>query len=121
MSGIVPAPSPDDRPFCEAVTVDLSTNEEFTATYYPSQNDAMFRVGAVAMSKRPESEYEVWMDQERVYGPSSIPPTDIDDMAMTFLPARGFRQSMTVIVRNLKSTTGTRRYSVQPVGYEVMA
>jgi len=56
-----------------------------------------------------------------VFGPAPIPPTDIDDLQVTFTPALGFSQSMEVIVRNLSATTGERDYSIQPVGYEVMS
>jgi len=44
------------------------------------QNSAEFRVGTVAISKRPDSEYVVRMDGETVFGPAPIPPTDIDDL-----------------------------------------
>jgi len=117
---MLPAPKTDDRPFCEPASVLLAAGEEATLRFEPVQNSAEFRIGTVAISKRPESEYVVRMDDETVYGPAPIPPTDIDDLEATFIPARGFEQSLEIIVRNLSDTTGTRRYSLQPVGYEVM-
>lgn len=121
MPDLIPPPTADDRPFCEPTSVQLGSNTEATLTFVPVQNDAEFRIGTVAMSKRPESEYIVRMDSEVVYGPAPIPPTDIDDLEVTFTPARAFSQSLELTVRNLENTTGTRRYSVQPIGYEVMS
>lgn len=119
MPALIPAPSPGDRPFCEPVSVLLGSQEEATLRFSPTQSDAEFRIGTVAMSKRPESEYVVRMDEEVVYGPAPIPPTDIDDLQVTFTPARAFSQSLELTVRNLQDSTGDRRYSIQPVGYEV--
>ncbi|GAA0276961.1 hypothetical protein [Halobacterium noricense] len=121
MPELIPPPSPDDRPFCEPTSVLLGSNTEATLTFVPVQNDAEFRIGTVAMSKRGESEYVVRMDDEVVFGPAPIPPTDIDDLEVTFTPARAFSQKLELTVRNLSGTTGERRYSIQPVGYEVMS
>ncbi|MFB6087855.1 MAG: hypothetical protein ABEJ85_04980 [Haloarculaceae archaeon] len=99
----------------------LDSQEEARLTFHPVRSPAEFLLGTVAISKRPESEYEVRMDDETVYGPAPIPPTDIDDLAVTWSPAREFNQSLEVIVRNLDDTTGSRRYSLQPIGYEVMS
>ena len=120
MPDLIPAPTKNDRPFCEPTSVSLGSNEEATLTFHPVQQDAEFRIGTVAISKRPDSEYVVRMDDEVVYGPAPIPPTDIDDLAVTFTPARGFEQSLSITVRNLQDTTGERLFSIQPVGYEVM-
>ena len=121
MPALIPQPAETDRPFCEPTSVTLGSNEEATLTFHPVQNTAEFRIGTVAISKRPDSEYVVRMDGEVVYGPAPIPPTDIDDLSVTFTPARGFEQSLSITVRNLQDTTGDRLYSIQPVGYEVMA
>jgi len=120
MPDLIPPPSDQDRPFCEPTSVSLASGEEATLTFVPVQNSAEFRIGTVAISKRPESEYVVRMDGEVVFGPAPIPPTDIDDLQVTFTPARGFTQELEITVRNLDDTTGSRLYSIQPVGYEVM-
>ncbi|SEW10124.1 hypothetical protein [Halobacterium jilantaiense] len=120
MPDLIPAPSPDDRPFAETASVDLASGEEITLTYEPVSNDAMFRVGTVAISKRADTEYVLRMDDEVVFGPAPVPPTDVDDLQVTFTPALGFSHSMEVVVRNLSATTGDREYAIQPVGYEVM-
>jgi len=121
MPALIPEPDTNDRPFAETASVSLASGEEVTLEYQPVSNDAMFRVGTVAVSKRADTEYVVRMDGEVVFGPAPIPPTDIDDLQVTFTPALGFSQSMEVIVRNLSATTGERDYSIQPVGYEVMS
>jgi len=121
MPALIPEPEPTDRPFAETASVSLASGEEVTLEYQPVSNDTMFRVGTVAVSKRADTEYVVRMDDEVVFGPAPIPPTDIDDLQVTFTPALGFSQSMEVIVRNLSATTGERDYSIQPVGYEVMS
>jgi len=120
MPNLIPEPDPDDRPFAETASVSLEGGEEVRLEYEPVSNDAMFRVGTVAVSKREDTEYVVRMDGEEVFGPAPVPPTDIDDLQVTFVPALGFEQSLEVVVRNLSATTGTRQYSIQPVGYEVM-
>ena len=120
MPMMVPWPDEADRPFCEPASVTLGALTEATLTFEPVRNSAEFRVGTLAISKRPESEYVVRMDDEVVFGPSPIPPTDIDDLQVTFTPARGFSQQLEVTVRNIRETAGERRYSIQPVGYEVM-
>ncbi len=120
MPNLIPEPSTDDRPFAETVSVSLESGEEARMEFEPVSNDALFRVGTVAISKREETEYELRMDGETVFGPAPVPPTDVDDLQVTFVPALGFEQSLEVVVRNLSATTGTRQYSIQPLGYEVM-
>ncbi|MDH5019031.1 hypothetical protein [Halobacterium rubrum] len=120
MPALIPEPDPGDRPFAETASVSLAGGEEIRLEYQPTSNDAEFRVGTVAISKRADTEYVVRMDGETVFGPAPIPPTDIDDLQVTFIPALGFSQSMEVVVRNLSATTGDRDYAIQPVGYEVM-
>jgi len=52
MPALIPEPEPTDRPFAETASVSLGSGEEVTLTYEPVSNDAMFRVGTVAVSKR---------------------------------------------------------------------
>ena len=121
MPALIPEPTEQDRPFAETASVDLASGEEITLTYQPVSNDAEFRVGTVAISKREDTEYVLRMDDEVVFGPAPVPPTDVDDLQVTFTPALGFSQSLEVIVRNLSATTGERSYAIQPLGYEVMS
>jgi hypothetical protein len=117
---IVPCPDPADKPFNEPVTEQLNGGEQLTATFTPEQRTATFRLAVLGISKHPETEYTVRIDDEVVYGPAAVPPTDIDDMGLpSFIPVREMRQSLTVIVTNLSASTA-RTYTIQPVGWEVV-
>lgn len=115
---IVPEPSANDVPYNDPITRILDPGQQLTVTFEPTQQVTQFILPILAISKHPESSYEAWMDGKRVYGPAPVPPTDIDDLAATFIPARRFSSSLTVYVRNLSDTT-TRRYTIQPLGWEV--
>ncbi|MHB9287365.1 hypothetical protein ACKVMT_10045 [Halobacteriales archaeon Cl-PHB] len=108
----------DAVPFNEPVSARVDAGKKLTATFEPVHNNARFAVPILAASKHAEATYEVRMDDEPVYGPAPIPPTDIDDLVQTFMPPREFTRSLTVICRNVSSST-TRRFTVQPVGWEV--
>ncbi|GGN97637.1 hypothetical protein [Haloarcula pellucida] len=114
---VVPKPDPGDVGYNDPITRRLNPGEMLIVTFEPTQRVTDFALPFLAMSKHPESSYEVWMDGSRQYGPAPIPPTDIDDMVPTFIPAKRFSESMTVYVRNLSDTTA-RTYSVQPIGWE---
>lgn len=120
MPAVVPEPDADDRPVNEPTSVALGSNQEATLTWRPAQQVGTIVLPTVAISKRPDSEYVVRIDGETVFGPAPIPPTDIDDLAPTFLPAYELQQELTLIVRSFQQTTGDRTYHVQPVGYEVV-
>ncbi|GGM26826.1 hypothetical protein [Haloarcula argentinensis] len=115
---IVPEPTANDVPYNDPITRLLDAGEQMAVTFSPTKQVTQFILPILAISKHPESSYEAWMDGERVYGPAPVPPTDIDDLAATFIPARRFSSSLTIYVRNLSETT-TRRYTVQPLGWEV--
>lgn len=114
---IVPTPAAGDIPFNQPVTKTLGPLEQATVRYRPRTNPAEFYLPIVAISKQAESSYEVKLDDKTVYGPASVPPTDVDDLSATFIPARQFSQTLEVIVTNLSETT-SRTYTVQPVGWE---
>jgi hypothetical protein len=115
---IVPQPSPHDIPFNDPVSSRLDGGQKLVVEFETAQRVTDFVLPILAISKHPESSYEVWLDGEQEYGPSPIPPTDVDDIGPTFLPAKRFGTSMKVIVRNLSAST-PRSYSVQPIGWEV--
>jgi hypothetical protein len=114
---VVPQPSPDDVPYNDPVTRRLGTETKLTLTFRPVGSTSEFVLPTLAISKHPESSYTAWMDGEKVYGPAPIPPTDVDDLTVTFMPARRFSSKLTVEVKNLSDTTA-RDYSIQPVGWE---
>lgn len=115
---IVPEPAPDDVPYNDPITRSVDPGQQLIVTFEPTQQVTEFVLPTLAVSKHPSSSYEVWRDGEKVYGPAPIPPTDIDDLTATWLPARRFSSKLRIIVRNLSENT-TRRYSIQPIGWEV--
>ena len=117
MTDVVPAPSAEDIPVNEPVSVDIGPDQQATVTFTARQRtNNGFVLPIVAVSKRSQSSYEITMDEEEVYGPASIPPTDIDDLGVCFVPAYEFEQELEVQVANLSDTE--REYHVQPIGYE---
>jgi len=117
VTAIVPEPHPEAVGYNDPISRRLDPGQQLTVTFSPDQQVSEFVLPILAMSKHPNSSYEVWMDDEIVYGPAPIPPTDIDDVAATFVPAKSFSSSLRVIIRNLDDNT-TRTYSVQPIGWE---
>lgn len=115
---VYPSPSAGDIPYNDPISRRLDGGQKLTVEFTPAQRVTEFVLPILAMSKHPESSYEVWLDGQRQYGPSPIPPTDIDDLGTTFYPAKRFAESMRVIVRNLSDNT-PRGYSIQPIGWEV--
>jgi len=116
MTGVVPQPADGDLPFNEPVTVTLGPAEVAQLEFTPKQNSTTFVLPIVAVSKHPGTEYRVKADGDVVYGPASVPPTDIDDLQVTFLPARKFETKLLVEIANVGATE--RRYTAQPVGWE---
>ncbi|GGK63509.1 hypothetical protein [Haloarcula sebkhae] len=115
---IVPEPSPSDVPYNDPISRKIGPGKQLVVTFEPTQQVTEFILPTLAISKHPNSSYEVWRDDEKVYGPAPIPPTDIDDLTATWIPARRFSSKLRIIVRNLSETTA-RTYSVQPIGWEV--
>ncbi|QCP90395.1 hypothetical protein [Haloarcula marismortui] len=115
---IVPQPAADDVPYNDPISRSLDPGSQLTVTFEPTKQVTEFVLPILAVSKHPNSSYEVWQDGEKIYGPAPIPPTDIDDLTATWLPARRFSSKLRIIVRNLGDTT-TRTYSIQPIGWEV--
>ncbi|WP_225334914.1 hypothetical protein [Halomicrobium urmianum] len=118
MTLVTPEPPDGAAPYNDPISRRLDPGEKLTVTFSPKQRVTEFTLPILAISKYRNSSYEVWMDEEPVYGPAPIPPTDVDDMTPTFIPARTFQSRMKIIVRNLDDST-TRRYSIQPIGWEV--
>jgi hypothetical protein len=116
---LVPCPDPDDAPFNETVSATLAPGQKLTAEFTPEQSETRMYLPILAVSKYKNMSYEAKADGEQIYGPSRIPPTDVDDLSVTFVPAKSFRSSLTVEVSNLDSTAD-RFVVVQPLGWEVV-
>lgn len=110
-------PSPNDVPFNEPQTVQLASNQQATVSFVPQQRNTTFVLPQVAVSKVANTTYAVRIDDETVYGPAGVPPTDIDDSGQTFYPARRFSKKLEILITNVGSSTQT--YHVQPVGWEL--
>lgn len=115
---IVPTPDPEAIDYNDPITQTLDPGQQLKVTFSPKQQVSRFMLPIMAISKHRNSSYEMWLDGERAYGPAPVPPTDIDDLAATFIPSKSFSTSMVIYVRNLDDTA-TRRYTVQPIGWEV--
>jgi hypothetical protein len=113
---VVPEPTAEDTPVNEPATVRLQGGEKATVEFETVQSTSDLVLPIVAISKHPESVYTVESDGTRRYGPADIPPTDIDDLQVCFVPALRFESTLTVEISNLGSTA--RDYNIQPIGYE---
>ena len=113
---VVPRPNPEDVAFNDPYTVELEDGEEAEVTFTPEQSGSTFYLATVAISKVRGTIYELEDDQTQMYGPANIPPTDIDDLTVTWTPCKQFKDSLTVYIRNL--TGNIQRYHVQPIGFE---
>lgn len=113
---LVPKPSAQDTPINEPATVRLQGGEKATVEFETVQSTSDLMVPILAISKQPQSVYTVESDGNRRYGPADIPPTDIDDLQVCFVPALRFESTLTVEISNLGSTA--RDYHIQPIGWE---
>jgi len=113
----IPCPDVSDTPVNITDSVTLSNGQQATITFSPAQGATTFHVPVLAASKRPNTTYEVRFDGASIYGPSQVPPTDVDDLAVTWAPARGFSQSLELIIQNVSAAT-TYDYTAQIIGWE---
>jgi len=116
MSEVVPTPDADDLPFNDPYRVNLDPGKRLTVTFQPDQRSTTFRLPILAISAHPEMHYRVRVD-ETVRFDAPYPPTDPDDMTVTFVPCISFNRSLEVVVENL-SDSATRNVVVQPIGWE---
>ena len=113
---VVPTPPANATAINEPVTVRLQGGEQATVDFETVQAVTRLQVPIVAISKRPQSRYAVKSDGTLRYGPAEIPPTDIDDLSVCFIPALEFEDTLSVEVSNLGG--GAADYHVQPIGWE---
>lgn len=117
MTAVVPCPDAADRPYNVTETALLDQGQKLTASFTPEGATTRARLPIVAMSKYPGATYEVKIDGETRYGPSQVPPTDIDDSTVTFIPAYRWNEAVEAIVRNV-SGGDSRETTVQIIGWE---
>ena len=116
MPRVIPEPSPDDTPFLEPYTASVPAGSKATITFEPEESGSTFYLAGVAISKEDQTTYELRDDGTPMYGPAAIPPTDIDDSGVTWVPCQRFRTSLQAIIKNVGPSE--RVYTVLPMGYE---
>ncbi|MFD1588716.1 hypothetical protein ACFR9U_17190 [Halorientalis brevis] len=112
----MPEVPPDALALCEPETVALDPGQKATITVTPKQSSTTLRIVTPAMSKFKDSSYRVELDGNTVYGPAALPPTDVDDMAGMWRPAKRANNDVKLIIKNLSSNP--RTYHTQLVGWE---
>jgi hypothetical protein len=105
----------DAAPVLDAVVDELEPGERLVVTSEPDGGETV-HVDCVAASKFRGLTYEVRTDGTTRYGQAGIPPTDVDDLTQTFVPALEFDRELKTIVRNPSTTT--RVVAVQVRGWE---
>ena len=113
---LYPEPTPGDVSINEPATVELAVGERGTLTFTTKNRVSELVLPIVGISKYDGCVYEIRADGKSRYGPAQIPPTDIDDMGVTFLPALRFEDKLTVEVTNLGEFD--RTIHAQPIGWE---
>lgn len=103
--------------FNEVGSVTLAAGQEGTITFTPTGRSSRHYAEQIAADKEPDTIYRVEVDGQVVFGDHSMPPTDIDDAAPTFRPAKRFDRELVVVITNTGAST--RTYRVNLVGWEV--
>jgi len=114
----IPLPDEGDVPIQEAAQVALNPGEKVTVTMTPETSGSQHKVPIVAITKRKGSSYEIAVDGTNRFGPSPIPPTDIDDVDATFIPALDMQSKLETEIKDLRASGGERTYFVQVIGWE---
>lgn len=99
-------------------TAELEPQEVAVFTFEPKRSGSSIYTTVVAVSKRSDTAYTIEMDDQPVWGPSAIPPTDIDDTSPVFIPAREAEYKIEVRVEDLRTKGSKREYHALPVGWE---
>lgn len=113
---LAPRPTPSATRINEPVTATLPPNEKATFTFDAKGRTSDLVIPIVAISKLPSFTYEVRSDGSPQYGPARIPPTDIDDLSVCFIPALEFSETLVVEVANL--SPNERTVHAQLIGWE---
>ena len=113
-----PLPGDGAVPIHATAQVTLSPGEKAVVEVTP-ENDGVHHIPIVAASKEPDATYTVEVDNTQRFGPNSpIPPTDVDDLTVTFLRALEMESELKVTIRDVRATGSSRSFAVHVVGYE---
>lgn len=99
-----------------AETVDVPGGARATISFTPRESGTVFHIPTVAVSKIPNTTYEVVADDTVRFPQAAVPPTDVDDIGPVFFPSLSFRTELEVIIRNTDSVS--RTYAAQVSGWE---
>lgn len=113
---LVPEPSEGDVPINEPATVTLDPGDRGTVKFTTKNRVSELILPTIAASKYPNCVYKIRADAVDRYGPATVPPTDVDDLGICFVPALKFSDSLTVEITNLGDIK--RTVAVQPIGWE---
>lgn len=103
-------------PIFEPETVQLDPGQKGTITFSAKKSNTTLKIVTPAISKLKDSSYRVELDGNTEYGAAALPPTDVDDLAGCWRPAKRARNQVTITIKNLGSVT--RTYHAQLVGWE---
>lgn len=117
---MIPIPFPDegDVPIQEAEQVDLGPGTKATISMAPETSGSQHKIPIIAVTKRKGTSYSIDVDGTNRYSPSPIPPTDIDDVDVTFIPALDLQSKLEIEIKDLRSSGGERTYYAQVIGWE---
>jgi hypothetical protein len=113
---LAPQPTEGATRINEPSTATIKNGEKATFTFDADGRTNDLIIPIVAMSKLPGFVYELRSDGTDRYGPARIPPTDIDDLSVCFLPALRFSDKLTVEISNVANNE--RVAHVQLIGWE---
>lgn len=113
----IPCPQPGDNPVNTAAGGEVPPGSKIVIEFEPEQRSTTFRMPVLAISKYPDAEYSIKADGEQIFGPAPVPPTDVDDLDVCFIPAVTWGSSIEVTARNL-SEQSTRMFTAQLIGWE---
>ena len=110
-------PSEDSTGVHQARQVVLDGEQKAVIEFQGERSNSTFSVPTIAISKRDGTTYEVRADGATEFGPAPVPPTDIDDLAQTFVPPIQFDSKLKIVIKNT-TQTDNRRYAMQVIGWE---
>jgi hypothetical protein len=105
----------DYAPIMDAAVETVAAGEKMVVESTPDSGETA-EIDCIGASKYAGLTYEVRADNRVRYPEVGVPPTDVDDLSRTFIPALEFRNSLKIIVRNPSSTE--RTVAVQIRGWE---
>lgn len=115
---LVPQPAPDDVGVHEVAAAYLAPGEKVTVTLKPETSGNLHRIFSVPMSRHANATYEVVIDGTTRFGPAPSPPTEVDDLGVTFVPTLRLQRSMELIIRDTRTTGNERPYLMHVLGWE---